>query len=48
VGPNKFRAGLIQIENVQNKRRTDIALSNIKIDTGLSAAAFSPRALAED
>jgi predicted RND superfamily exporter protein/outer membrane lipoprotein-sorting protein len=48
VGPNKFRAGLIQIENVQNKRRTDIAFSDMKIDTGLSANAFTPRALGED
>ena len=45
---NKFRASKIVIKNVQNKRSTEITLSDMKINSGLSAAKFTSKALAED
>jgi predicted RND superfamily exporter protein/outer membrane lipoprotein-sorting protein len=45
---NKFRAGNIKIRNVQNKRGTDITLSDIKINQNLKASKFSPKALSDD
>ncbi|WP_413576170.1 outer membrane lipoprotein-sorting protein [Bdellovibrio sp. HCB290] len=44
----KFRASSIKIRNVQNKRGTDIALSDIKINQNLKASQFSPKSLADD
>ncbi|MFS4459917.1 outer membrane lipoprotein-sorting protein [Bdellovibrio sp. HCB2-146] len=44
----KWRAGKIQIKNVQNKRGTDIALSQIKINQGLKTSLFTPKSLSED
>ncbi|WP_413585616.1 outer membrane lipoprotein-sorting protein [Bdellovibrio sp. HCB274] len=44
----KFRASSIKIRNVQNKRGTDIALSDIKINQNLKASLFSPKSLADD
>ncbi|WP_413292378.1 outer membrane lipoprotein-sorting protein [Bdellovibrio sp. HCB185ZH] len=44
----KFRAGSIKIRNVQNKRGTDITLSDIKINQNLKASKFNPKALADD
>ncbi|WP_374033029.1 outer membrane lipoprotein-sorting protein [Bdellovibrio bacteriovorus] len=48
VAGNKMRASKISIKNVQNKRATVIGLSQVKIDQGLTAARFTPKALAED
>lgn len=44
----KFRAERIQIKNVQNKRSTEITLSEIKVNKGLTQSRFSPKALSED
>lgn len=48
VAGGKMRASKISIKNVQNKRATVIGLSQVKIDQGLTAARFTPKALAED
>ncbi|AHZ84488.1 hypothetical protein Bb109J_c1797 [Bdellovibrio bacteriovorus] len=48
VAGGKMRASKISIKNVQNKRATVIVLSQVKIDQGLTAARFTPKALAED
>lgn len=48
VGAGKWRSGKIKIRNVQNKRGTEIALSNIKVDQNLKASEFTPKALAEE
>lgn len=45
---NKFRAGKIKIRNVQNKRGTDIALSDIKLNQGLKSSKFTPKSLSSD
>ena len=45
---NKWRAGKIRIRNVQNKRGTDIEISDIKINQNLKPPKFTPKALAED
>jgi uncharacterized protein len=47
VAPGKWRAMKIQIVNVQNKRKTDLALSNVKVNLKLKEADFSTRTLAE-
>jgi hypothetical protein len=44
----KFRAGTIKIENVQNSRGTEIALSDIKVDQNLKPSAFTAKALSEE
>nr|BFD59614.1 hypothetical protein CKG001_17210 [Bdellovibrio sp. CKG001] len=48
VGGTKMRASKISIKNVQNKRSTVIMLSQVKLDQGLTAARFTPKALSED
>lgn len=48
VAANKWRASKIMIKNVQNKRSTEITMSDMKIDQGLSANKFTPKALAEE
>nr|BFD62993.1 hypothetical protein BdHM001_16740 [Bdellovibrio sp. HM001] len=48
VGGTKMRASKISIKNVQNKRGTVIMLSQVKLDQGLTAARFTPKALSED
>lgn len=48
VGGAKMRASKISIKNVQNKRGTVILLTQIKLDQGLTAGRFTPKALAED
>ncbi|MNK08099.1 MMPL family protein [compost metagenome] len=45
---NKYRASKIIIKNVQNKRSTEIYLSQMKINQGLTAAKFTSKNLAED
>lgn len=45
---NKWRAENIKIRNVQNKRGTDITLSDIKLNQGLKASKFTPKSLADD
>ncbi|XGC79330.1 outer membrane lipoprotein-sorting protein [Bdellovibrio bacteriovorus] len=48
IGGNKFRAGKIKIRNLQNKRGTEIVISQVKLDQGLKPTRFTPKALAED
>lgn len=45
---NKWRASQIKIRNVQNKRGTDIELSDIKLNRNLKPSKFTAKALAED
>lgn len=45
---DRYRASKIVIKNVQNKRSTEIYLSGMKINQGLTAAKFTPKNLAED
>ena len=45
---NKYRAGKIKIRNVQNKRGTDIVLSDIKLNQGLKSSKFTPKSLSSD
>jgi predicted RND superfamily exporter protein len=48
VGNQKARPVQIQIENVQNKRKTDLVFSNMKVDQKLKEKDFSTRNLGED
>lgn len=48
VSPTKWRAGKIKIRNVQNKRGTEITISQVKIDQNLKTSRFTPKSLAED
>lgn len=48
VAKGKYRASKISIKNVQNKRATVIAMSQVKIDQGLTPQKFTPKSLAED
>lgn len=48
VGPKKWRASKIMIKNVQNKRATEITLSEVKLDQGLGVNKFTPKALADE
>nr|WP_295899246.1 outer membrane lipoprotein-sorting protein [uncultured Bdellovibrio sp.] len=48
VSPTKWRAGKIKIRNVQNKRGTEITISQVKIDQNIKSSRFTPKALAED
>ncbi|HEY8270920.1 MAG TPA: outer membrane lipoprotein-sorting protein [Pseudobdellovibrionaceae bacterium] len=48
LGNGKWRAEKIKIRNVQNKRATEVALSNIKVDQELKASEFTPKALSDD
>lgn len=48
VSDGKWRARKIKIENVQNKRSTEIALSNIKVNQNLKIADFTPKALSNE
>ncbi|WP_374080405.1 outer membrane lipoprotein-sorting protein [Bdellovibrio bacteriovorus] len=48
VSPTKWRAGKIKIRNMQNKRGTEITISQVKIDQNLKASKFTPKSLAED
>ena len=43
-----FRAQKILIRNLENKRGTDLILSNIKVNSGLTDAAFTQRVLSKD
>lgn len=43
-----WRAQLIQVKNLANKRGTDLSISEIKVNSGLSAADFSVNALKPD
>ncbi len=45
---NKWRAEKIKIRNVQNKRGTDIALSQVKINQNLKSSKFTAKALTDD
>ncbi|MNT94913.1 hypothetical protein D3C72_2366870 [compost metagenome] len=45
---DKYRVSKIVIKNVQNKRGTEIALSNIKINQGLKNSQFTSKALSEE
>ncbi|MBO9665202.1 MAG: outer membrane lipoprotein-sorting protein [Bdellovibrio sp.] len=45
---NKWRPGKIKIKNIQNKRGTDIVLSDIKINQNLKPSRFTPKALADE
>jgi outer membrane lipoprotein-sorting protein len=45
---NKWRASQIKIRNVQNKRGTDIELSDIKLNRNLKPSKFTAKSLAED
>uniref|UniRef100_UPI0039E219CF outer membrane lipoprotein-sorting protein n=1 Tax=Bdellovibrio sp. TaxID=28201 RepID=UPI0039E219CF len=48
ITPTKWRAGKIRIRNVQNKRETEITISQVKLDRNLKPSRFTPKALAED
>lgn len=48
VNANKWRAGKIKIRNVQNKRGTEITLSQVKLDQKLKVSRFTPKALAQE
>lgn len=48
VGGNKWRAGKIKIRNMQNKRGTEIAISQVKLDQNLKISRFTPKALAQE
>lgn len=48
VSEGKWRAGNIKIQNVQNNRGTEIALSNVKVNQDLKASSFTPKALSEE
>lgn len=48
VSKTKWRAGKITIANTQNKRGTEIIMSNIKLDQKLKGNRFTPKALSED
>jgi predicted RND superfamily exporter protein len=45
---DKYRVSKIVIKNVQNKRGTEILLSQIKINQGLKTSQFTPKALSEE
>jgi len=47
VAPGKWRALKIAIENVQNKRKTELTMSDLKVNLKLKEDDFSTRALAE-
>ncbi len=47
VAPGKWRALGVNIVNVQNKRKTNLVLSDVKVNIGLKANDFSTRALGE-
>ena len=44
----KWRPGKIKIVNVQNKRGTDLVLSDVKLNQNLKPGQFTPKSLAED
>lgn len=44
----KWRASKIIIKNLQNKRATEISLSQIKLNQNLKGSRFTPKELAED
>jgi len=48
VGNDKWRAGKIKIRNVQNKRGTEITLSEVKLDRDLKTSRFTPKALSQE
>lgn len=48
VSASKWRASKIKIRNVQNKRGTEITLSQVKLDQNLKASRFTPKALSEE
>jgi predicted RND superfamily exporter protein/outer membrane lipoprotein-sorting protein len=48
VADGKWRAGKIKIQNVQNNRSTEIALSNVKVNQDLKPSGFTPKALSEE
>lgn len=48
LGNQKVRPVQIQIENVQNKRRTDLVFSDMKVDQKLKEKDFATRNLGED
>lgn len=48
VSANKWRAGKIKIRNVQNKRGTEITISQVKMDQNLKSSRFTPKALSEE
>jgi Predicted exporters of the RND superfamily len=45
---DKYRVSKIVIKNVQNKRGTEITLSDIKINQGLKSSQFTSKALGEE
>ncbi|WII71021.1 outer membrane lipoprotein-sorting protein [Bdellovibrio sp. 22V] len=45
---NKWRASKIKIRNVQNKRGTEITISQVKLDQNLKPNRFTPKALSEE
>ncbi|MDG0816616.1 outer membrane lipoprotein-sorting protein [Bdellovibrio svalbardensis] len=48
ISGNKWRAEKIKIRNVQNKRGTDIVLSDIKLNQNLKSSKFTAKALTDD
>jgi len=48
VTDSKWRASKIKIQNIQNKRGTEIVLSKIKINQKLKSSQFTPRSLSQD
>lgn len=48
VTATKWRAGKIKIRNTQNKRGTEITLSQVKLDQNIKSSRFTPKALAEE
>ncbi len=48
ISGNKWRASKIKIRNVQNKRGTDITISQMKLDQDLKTSRFTPKALSEE
>lgn len=48
ISGGKWRASKIKIKNIQNKRGTEIIVSNIKINQNLKTSKFTPKELAEN
>lgn len=48
ISGNKWRASKIKIRNMQNKRGTEITITQVKLDQNLKTSRFTPKALSED
>lgn len=48
ITSDKWRAGKIKIQNIQNKRGTVIQISQVKLDQNLKKTRFNPKVLSEE